>query len=69
MDILQRNGTTEKLTSTHIGSDGQAKGLCRMGASALFRRSFSGLAGPRPRHGDSRDFAAVMAQTGRAATF
>jgi hypothetical protein len=36
MDILQRNGTTEKLTSTHIGSDGQAKGPYRMALALCF---------------------------------
>jgi hypothetical protein len=71
MDFLQRlrNGTTEKLISIHIGSVDRAKGAVPYGASALFRRSFSGLAGPLPRQGGSRDFAAVMAQTGPAATF
>jgi hypothetical protein len=31
-----RNGTTEKLTSTHIGSGDQAKGLCRMALALCF---------------------------------
>jgi hypothetical protein len=39
------------------------------GASALFRRSFSGWPSRPPQQGGSRDFAAVMAQTGLAATF
>jgi hypothetical protein len=71
MDILQRlrNGTTEKLTSTHIGSDGQAKGLCHMALALCFDALSQAWPGPPPRHGDGRDFAAVMAQTGPAATF
>jgi hypothetical protein len=38
MDFLPRlrNGTTEKLTSTHIGSGDQAKGLCRMALALCF---------------------------------
>jgi hypothetical protein len=55
--------------SIHIGSGDQAKGLYGYGASALFRRSFLALTKPPLENGPSRDFAAVMAQTGAAATF
>jgi hypothetical protein len=55
--------------SIHIGSGDQAKGLCRT-ALALCSDALSwALAGAPPRKGGSRDFAAVMAQTGLAATF
>jgi hypothetical protein len=64
-----RNGTSEKLTSIHIGSDGQAKGLCRMALVLCFDALSQAWPGPYPDKGDSRDFAAVMAQTGPGATF
>jgi hypothetical protein len=71
MDFLQRlrNGTTEKLTSTHIGSGDQAKGLCRMALALCFDALSPAGRAAHLRRGGSRDFAAVMAQTGPAATF
>jgi hypothetical protein len=55
--------------SIHIGSGDQAKGLCRTALALCFDAlSWRGPSRP-PRGGDSRDFAAVMAQTGAVATF
>jgi hypothetical protein len=71
MDFLQRlrNGTTEKLTSTHIGSGDQAKGLCHVALALCFDALSPARRPAHLRQGGSRDFAAVMAQTGPAATF
>jgi len=55
--------------SIHIGSGDQAKGLCRLALALCFNAlSQAGRAAFREA-ADSRDFAAVMAQTGPVATF
>jgi hypothetical protein len=55
--------------SIHIGSGDQAKGLCRTALALCFDALFLGLTEPPSSTRDSRDFAAVMAQTGTLATF
>jgi hypothetical protein len=72
MDFLQtlKKRHNRNWISIHIGSGDQAKGLRRT-ALALCFNALSWHWGwpPPPRQGSSRDFAAVMAQTGPAATF
>jgi hypothetical protein len=68
MDFLQTLKKRHDRTwiSLHIGSGDQAKGLYGKALALCFDAlSQAGHA----RSGDSRDFAAVMAQTGPAATF
>jgi hypothetical protein len=55
--------------SIHIGSGDQAKGLCRTVLALCFNSLSWHWGWAHPPQGGSRDFAAVMAQTGPAATF
>jgi hypothetical protein len=71
MDILPRlkKRHDRNWISIHIGSDDHAKGLYGL-ALALCFDALSQVWPSRPtRQGGSRDFAAVMAQTGPAATY
>jgi hypothetical protein len=71
MDFLQtlKKRHDRNWISIHIGSGDQAKGLYGMALGLCFDAlSWRGLSRP-PRRAGSRDFAAVMAQTGPAATF
>jgi len=71
MDFLQtlKKRHDRNWIAIHIGSGDQAKGLCRMALAHCFDALSWRWPGRPPRQGDSRDFAAVMAQTGAAATF
>jgi hypothetical protein len=55
--------------SIHIGSGDQAKGLYGMALVLCFDALSQAGRGPPPQSGDSRDFAAVMAQTGLSRRF
>jgi hypothetical protein len=71
MDFLQtlKKRHNRNWISIHIGSGDQAKGLCRMTLALCFDPLSQAGRARLAWHGDSRDFAAVMAQTGPAATF
>jgi hypothetical protein len=71
MDFLQTLKDTARPNwiSIHIGSGDQAKGLYGMALVLCFDALSQADRAAPPRQGDSRDFAAVMAQTGPAATF
>jgi hypothetical protein len=71
MDFLQtlKKRHNRNWISIHIGSEDQAKGLYRMALALCFNALSQASRARLAWHGDSRDFAAVMAQTDRAATF
>jgi hypothetical protein len=71
MDFLQtlKKRHNRNWISIHIGSGDQAKGLCRTALALCFDALSQAGRARLAWHGHSRDFAAVMAQTGPAATF
>jgi hypothetical protein len=71
MDILQTLKKRHNRTwiSLHIGSDDHAKGLYGLALALCFDAVSQARPSRPPRPGGSRDFAAVMAQTGPAATY
>jgi hypothetical protein len=71
MDFLQTLKKRHNRTwiSLHIGSGDQAKGLHRLVLALCFGALSQVWPSRPPWQGGSRDFAAVMAQTGPVATF